>query len=81
MANVLKQASLEATCNARLRNKMKDHKGIVVDVQVILLLLKLSLICLLTGEDVLTTLIFMVYLFPEARAKPDSNRVIYFTKV
>ena len=36
---------------------------------------------LFTGEDVIIALMLMVYMFPEARSKTDSSRVIYFTKV
>ena len=36
---------------------------------------------LFIGDDVVVALMLMVYMFPEVRSKPDSNRVIYFTKV
>lgn len=43
--------------------------------------IRISLVGLITGEDVIVALMLMVYMFPEARSKADSSRVIYFTKV
>ena len=70
-AKVSKQASLEASSSSRLRNVMKDLEACTW----------YFIEFLFTGDDVVVALMLMVYMFPEVRSKPDSNRVIYFTKV
>ena len=79
MPKVTKQASLETNSNSRLRNAMRDIEGSgrCTSNPFFFYLLFGKFI----GEDIIVALVLMVYMFPEARSKADSNRVIYFTKV
>ena len=77
---VIKQASLEANSNSRLRNAMKDVEGTGTSICV-LCLFNNQPVYMSTAENVVVALTLMVYMFPEARSKADSSHVIYFTKV